>query len=85
MVSGDGARCRLVLHAAALWLWHVPRFFEAALASKAAHTLQHASFLAAALLFWWVTLAPMRRPQARAGAMLSLFTTMLHTGALARC
>lgn len=71
-----------VLHAVVLWLWHVPRFFEAALVSEAVHTLQHASFLAAALLFWWATLATTRRPEAHAGTVLLLFTTMLHTGAL---
>ena len=41
------------LHAAALWCWHAPRFFEAALARPGIHTLQHASFLGSALLFWW--------------------------------
>jgi putative membrane protein len=66
-----------VLHASAIWLWHAPRAFEAALASEAMHFAQHASFLGSALLFWWVVLA---RPHL--GAMASLFTTMLHTGAL---
>src|SRR4051812_5274758 len=65
------------LHAAAIWLWHAPILFEAALASEALHFAQHASFLGSAVLFWWVVLA--RRDL---GAMASLFTTMLHTGAL---
>jgi putative membrane protein len=65
------------LHAAAIWLWHVPRVFEAAVASEGLHFAQHASFLGTAVLFWWTVLA---RPNL--GAMASVFTTMLHTGAL---
>jgi putative membrane protein len=66
-----------LLHGAAIWLWHAPRFFEAALANELAHFAQHVSFLGTALLFWWTILS---RPQL--GAMASLFTTMLYTGAL---
>ncbi|SAK99898.1 membrane protein [Caballeronia pedi] len=72
------------LHAAALWCWHAPRFFEAALARPGIHTLQHASFLASALLFWWTVFGRASEVQgsSNAHAMLSLFTTMVHTGAL---
>jgi len=69
------------LHALALWAWHVPAFFEAALADEGVHVLQHASFLGSALLFWWSVLG--RRARAAEGvAFASLFTTMLHTGVL---
>ncbi len=71
-----------LLHALAIWVWHAPAFFQAALESETIHTLQHASFLATALLFWWVTL-PTRNSQSRnANAVLYLFTTMLHTEAV---
>ncbi len=71
-----------LLHAAALWAWHMPRFFEAALASPGIHTLQHASFLLSALLFWWTVFGESARRDQSGYAMLSLFTTMVHTGAL---
>ena len=71
-----------LLHAVALWAWHVPRLFEGALASDAMHGWQHASFLASALLFWWAVRGDRGAPPHRGGAMLYLFTTMLHTGAL---
>ncbi|XUW92231.1 cytochrome c oxidase assembly protein [Burkholderia sp. M6-3] len=71
-----------LLHAAALWAWHMPRFFEAALASAGIHTLQHASFLLSALVFWWVVFGEGARRDQSGYAMLSLFTTMVHTGAL---
>ncbi|HEX6706664.1 MAG TPA: cytochrome c oxidase assembly protein [Albitalea sp.] len=70
-----------VLHAAALWLWHVPPWFEAALADPVVHTLQHASFLATALLFWWSVLGPSGRA-AQGVALVALFTTLLHSSAL---
>ncbi|MGI4813640.1 MAG: cytochrome c oxidase assembly protein [Janthinobacterium lividum] len=70
------------LHAAALWGWHTPMLFEAALAHSAIHTLQHASFMLSALLFWWTIFGQPARDDRNGHAMLSLFTTMAHTGAL---
>ena len=76
-----------LLHAAALWLWHAPRLYERSLTSDVAHAIQHASFLGTALLFWWSVLQPLHARgeaarRARGAAALSLFATMLHTGAL---
>ena len=64
-------------HTAALWIWHLPTLFDAALRSDAVHTLQHTTFLASALAFWW----SVRRADP-AIAMASVFATLLHTGAL---
>lgn len=41
----------------ALWAWHMPTLYEAALAHEPVHVLEHASFLGAALLFWSVVLS----------------------------
>ncbi|RZI82472.1 MAG: cytochrome c oxidase assembly protein [Rubrivivax sp.] len=70
-----------LLHGLALWAWHVPALFDAALQSTAVHTLQHVSFLGTALIFWWSVLRPASR-HAQGAAMAYLFTTMVHTGAL---
>lgn len=77
-----GAAAAWLLHAAALWLWHVPRFFQAALADATVHAWQHASFLGTALLFWWPIFGRPRHAAPGGYGMLSLFTTMVHTGAL---
>lgn len=69
------------LHALALWLWHIPSWFDAALRSDALHTLQHLSFFLSALVFWWSVLGTASRRRSGA-ALLSIFTTMVHTGAL---
>ena len=71
------------LHPLALWIWHVPAFFESALQNAGWHVLQHASFLITALLFWWTVLGRDQRSRTSAGlATIYLFTTMLHTGLL---
>ena len=72
---------------AALLLWHVPRFFDYAATHAAVHALQHTSFLASALCFWWAVRVPGRGraegASANSGvAIACLFLTMLGTGAL---
>jgi putative membrane protein len=67
------------LHAGAVWLWHAPLLFEAALGSDWLHLAQHASFFVPAALFWWSVLAPAARPLP---AVVSLLATMIHTGVL---
>jgi len=71
-----------IVHALALWAWHIPAFFNQAVTDNTIHTWQHASFLVSALFFWWTVF---RDGATRAGcgtAILYLFTTMLHTSAL---
>lgn len=70
------------LHAMALWAWHVPSWFDAALHRESIHILQHASFLVTALLFWWTVLGGDPRSRRGGLALASLLTTMIHTGAL---
>jgi cytochrome c oxidase assembly factor CtaG len=50
------ASVAFILHAVALWAWHVPILYEAALANRAIHAAEHASFLATGVLFWWTLL-----------------------------
>lgn len=70
------------LHATALWVWHIPALFEAAVAHPVIHTMQHASFLLTALVFWRGIVGEGATRLGSGSAMLSLFTTMVHTGAL---
>lgn len=71
------------LYASTLWLWHVPRLYQAALRSETIHLLEHSGFMASALLFWWVLGQGQRRPMHFTIALLFLFTTALHSGLLA--
>jgi cytochrome c oxidase assembly factor CtaG len=49
------------LHAAALWSWHVPVAYDAALASGPLHDAEHLVFAATAALFWWPVIDPAPR------------------------
>jgi putative copper resistance protein D len=42
-----------VIFAAVNWGWHFSVYYDMALENEALHYFQHATFLAAALLFWW--------------------------------
>lgn len=66
------------LHGVAIWLWHAPWLFDAAVTNDAVHRWQHLSFFVTALLFWWAVLM---RSDAGVAAW-HLFVTMLHTSVL---
>jgi cytochrome c oxidase assembly factor CtaG len=72
--------------AATLWLWHVPAAYEAALARRWVHDLQHLTFFASALLFWVAIVDPAPRLQRRTDDvrhLVSLFAAIAQNGALA--
>lgn len=71
-----------VLHGVAIWIWHVPPLFLAALGSQSLHWLQHASFLGTGLLFWWAMLRPRQRRGGYGRSVGHLFATSMHTGLL---
>ena len=68
------------LHAAAIWAWHAPRPYMAAVLDPLWHVTEHACFLFSAWLFWWSVLRSGRR--AALQAMLALLFTVMHTGLL---
>jgi len=70
------------LQSLALWAWHLPAWFRAALEHPGLHVLQHATFLAAALCFWWSVLRPGPARRRAPASIASLFVTTLTTGAL---
>jgi putative membrane protein len=48
------------LHSLALWAWHLPILYEAAINTRAVHVIEHLSFLGTAILFWFAVLRPGR-------------------------
>jgi putative membrane protein len=71
-----------VLHAIALWFWHIPALFDATLDSELIHALQHLSFFGSALLFWWAMTAAGPNALGTGAAILYVFTTSLHSSLL---
>lgn len=71
-----------ILHVGALWVWHVPALYEAALRSQLLHVVEHLSFFLTALLFW-ALIIPIGRPRMPYPARLGyVFVTGLQSGAL---
>lgn len=52
LLTRPAAAC--LLHAAAIWTWHMPRLYQASLRSEWIHFLEHFAFFLTAFLFWQV-------------------------------
>lgn len=73
-----GATSATLVHGVAIWAWHVPVLFDAAVTNTALHRLQHLSFFATAILFWWALVWRSNY----GSAAWHLFFTMVHTSIL---
>jgi len=78
----SGAFAAFLIHAAALWKWHIPVLFDATLESDWIHALQHASFFGTALLVWWAIINSSLDWKSSFVGVLFLFLTSLHSGIL---
>lgn len=76
--SLSGGRNATFLHGVAIWAWHAPALFDAAVENVLLHRFQHLSFFLTAVLFWW---SAFRRSQTGSAAW-HVFVTMLHTSVL---
>jgi cytochrome c oxidase assembly factor CtaG len=74
----------VVAYVGAMWFWHVPVFYEAALNHALVHVLEHLTFAASGGLYWWHLISPIRS-RLRLGGMASvayMASTKLLVGAL---
>ncbi|MDB4908535.1 MAG: hypothetical protein JWO05_3319 [Gemmatimonadetes bacterium] len=71
-----------LVHAIAIWTWHAPRIYGLSLRDERWHALQHVAFAGTALLFWWAILQGRGAKRNSGVAVLCLFATAVHTGAL---
>ena len=71
-----------LLHAVAIWLWHAPALYEAALRSTGIHALEHLSFVLTAALFWWGMVHGRYGRMAYGAGVLYVFLTAIHTSVL---
>jgi putative membrane protein len=70
------------LHAAVIWLSHVPSLFNAALADDVLHAAVHALMMFSAVLFWWALVEGRYGSFGYGAALVFVFGTSLHTGLL---
>jgi len=70
------------VHAAAIWVWHLPVLYEAAVRSEGLHALQHAMLVGTAVLFWWGVVYGRYGRAAYGASALYVFVTSVHTGVL---
>jgi putative membrane protein len=71
-----------LLHAVALWVWHAPVLYQAALESQIIHLLQHGCFLGSALLFWCTVIHGRQGRMGYGIAVLAIFATAVHSSLL---
>ncbi len=68
---------------AVLGAWHVPRLYDAAVASEGLHVVEHLCLLAAFTVYWWPVLVPIaERRLAPGAAILHLAAGAVATSAL---
>jgi putative membrane protein len=70
------------LHGIAIWVWHLPFLYDAAVESEGIHALQHAMFVGTSALFWWGLLYGRYGRAGYGAAVFYVFTTVVHTGIL---
>jgi putative membrane protein len=71
-----------LLHAAALWLWHIPYLYQAGVESDLLHALQHLSFFLSGVLFWSALFGAGRSTMTYGAGLLYVFGTAAHCSAL---
>jgi putative membrane protein len=71
-----------VLHALALWVWHLPALYDYAVEHEAVHVVQHLCFFGTAALFWWGIGHGRYGRHGFGVAVVYVFATALHGGLL---
>jgi putative membrane protein len=75
-----GPHLAWALHVGALWLWHLPAAYDAAVRSPLLHIAEHTAFLGTAWLFWW-HLARLGRHRLRGPAAMLYVVAAIPPGA----
>lgn len=71
------------LATAAMLVWHVPTFYDAALRNEGLHIVQHFCFLVTASVFWWPIVSPLEESRLQPPlAVFYLFTACLASSVL---
>ncbi len=74
----------LIAYVVAMWFWHVPTFYNAAVRHSLVHVAEHVVFTFAGALYWWHLISPVRdqRQLSGMGAVLYMVATKVLVGIL---
>ena len=71
-----------LLEAVTLWIWHIPKLYQATLRSDWIHAAQHLSFFFTAVIFWSALYGVGRSAMSYGAATFYVFGTAAHCSAL---
>jgi putative membrane protein len=74
----------VLAYVGAMWFWHIPVMYDAALTHAGVHVLEHLTFAASGALYWWHLISPIRS-RLRLGGLAPIaymVSTKLCVGAL---
>lgn len=74
----------VLLYIVAMWVWHIPALYDAALRNPPIHVLEHTVFITAGFLYWWHLLSPIpaRHRLSGMGPVVYMTSTKLALGLL---
>ena len=68
-----------LLYSLTLWIWHIPLFYESALANETIHDIQHIAFFITSYFFWKVLFDPFKERFMTIIGIIYPFIASLHS------
>ena len=70
----------VVIFNTVMLLWHIPALYDTTLTNEPIHVLEHLSFIAVGLVFWWAIIDPVRGPATKPVSPLVKIAAMVIGG-----
>ena len=70
----------VVLFNVVMLVWHIPALYDTTLTTEPIHVLEHVSFIAVGLVFWWAVVDPVRGPLTKPVSSLAKIAAMVVGG-----
>jgi putative membrane protein len=70
----------VIIFNAVMLVWHLPALYNTTLTVEPVHVLEHVSFLAAGIVFWWPVVDPVRGPATKTVSPLTKIAMLAISG-----
>ena len=70
----------VVIFNAVMLVWHIPALYDTTLTNEPIHVLEHLSFIAVGVIFWWAIIDPVRGPATKPVSPLVKIAAMVIGG-----